>query len=88
MSASIKNTLMTFTNLHSTLGKPIIKSNVASICKLLQIMKDINYVYQRDHIKMNKLITDMIQYFEFLCLTIIGEAKVSICIYNYYNVFG
>lgn len=55
------------------------------ICKLLETLKNISYFYQKNHIKMNKLITDMIQYYEFLCLTIIGEAKVSICINNYNN---
>lgn len=75
---SIKHTIMTFTNLHSTLGKPIIKSNVIVICRLLETMKNIGYVYQKNHIKMNKLIIDMIQCFEFECLSIIGEVKVSV----------
>lgn len=68
---------MTFTNLHSTLGKPLIKSNVMLISNLLETMKNIGYVYQKNHIAMDKLITDIIQYYEFLCLSIINEVKVS-----------
>jgi len=71
---------MTFTNLHSTLGKPLIKSNVMLICKLLETMKNIGYIYQKHHISMEKLVTDIIQYYEFLCLSIIGNVKVrNIC---------
>lgn len=55
------------------------------ICRLLETLKNISYVYQKNHIKMNKLITDMIQYFEFLCLTVIGEVKVRIYFYDYNN---
>lgn len=67
---------MTFTNLHSTLEKPLTKSNVMLICNLLETVKNIGYVYHKNHIAMDKLITDIIQYLEFLCLTIIGEVKV------------
>lgn len=67
---------MIFTNLHSTLEKPLIKSNVMLICKLLETMKNIGYIYQKHHISMKKLVADIIQYYEFLCLSIIGDVKV------------
>lgn len=76
MCTSIKKTITTFTNLHSTLGKPLIKSNVILLCRLLETMKNIGYVYQKNYILMNKMIMDIIQYFEFLCLCIIEEVKV------------
>lgn len=78
---------MTFTNLHRTLGKPLIKSNVMLICKLLETMKNIGYVYQKHHISMEKLLTDIIQYYEFLCLSIISDVKVKYnCeLYVYYT---
>lgn len=69
-------------NLHSTLGKPLIKSNVILICRLIETMKNIGYIYQKNHIVMDKLITDIIQYFEFLCLSIIGQVKVRVVILN------
>lgn len=82
---SIKNTIITFTNLHSTLGKPLMKSNVVLICRLLETMKNIGYVYQKNRIVMDKLITDIIQYLEFLCLSIINEVKVRIFFFNKSN---
>lgn len=82
MCTSIKNTIITLMNLHSTLGKPLIKSNVILICRLIETMKNISFVYQNNHIVMDKLITDIIQYFEFLCLSIIGQVKVRIFILN------
>lgn len=45
-------------------------------------MKNISYVYQKNHILMNKIITDIIQYLEFVCLSIINEAKVRIFLIN------
>ncbi|CAI6354546.1 unnamed protein product [Macrosiphum euphorbiae] len=77
LCTSIKNTVITLMNLHSTLGKPLIKSNVILICRLIETMKNIGYIYQKNHIVMDKLITDIIQYFEFLCLSIIGQVKIS-----------
>jgi len=71
-------------NLHSTLGKPLIKSNVILICRLIETMKNIGYIYQKNHIVMDKLITDIIQYFEYLCLSIIGQVKVRIFMLNMY----
>lgn len=75
---------MTLMNLHSTLGKPLIKSNVILICRLIETMKNFGYIYQKNHIAMDKLITDIIQYFEFLCLSIIGQVKVRTFILNIY----
>lgn len=65
-----------FTNLHSTLGKPLIKSYAILLYRLLETMKNIGYIYQKNYIFMYKLIMDTIQYFEFLCLSIIEEVKV------------
>ncbi|VVC44144.1 Hypothetical protein CINCED_3A019506 [Cinara cedri] len=77
LCTSIKNTIITFTNLHSILGKPLIKSNVILICRLLETLKNIGYVYQKNHIVMDKLIMDIVQYLEYLCLSIINEAKIA-----------
>lgn len=84
LCTSIKNTITTFTNLHSTLEKPLIKSNGILICILLETMKNISYIYQKNHIKMDKLLTDIIQYFEYLCLSIITEVKVRMFLSTIY----
>eukprot|EP00102_Acyrthosiphon_pisum_P025924 XP_016663134.1 PREDICTED: WASH complex subunit 7-like [Acyrthosiphon pisum] len=48
------------------------------MCRLIESMKNIGYIYQKNHIVvMDKLKTDIIQYFEFLCLSIIGQVKVN-----------
>ncbi|XP_025203475.1 WASH complex subunit 4 isoform X2 [Melanaphis sacchari] len=86
LCTSIKNTIITLMNLHSTLSKPLIKSNVVLICRLIETMKNIGYIYQNNHIVMDKLITDIIQYFEFLCLSIIGQVKISCADDRNFNV--
>lgn len=64
--------------MHSALGKPLIKSNVVLICRLFETLKNIGYFYQKNHILMDKLITDIIQQLECSCLSIIADVKVSL----------
>ncbi|XP_050529563.1 WASH complex subunit 4 isoform X2 [Daktulosphaira vitifoliae] len=75
----IKNVIITFTNLHSTLGRPLTKSNVILVCQLFETLNNIGYIFHKNHIKTSKLITDIVQYLEHRCLSIIGEVKLTFC---------
>lgn len=48
-------------------------------------MKNIDYVYKNNQIKIAKLIADIIQYLEYMCLSIINNVKVRVFI-NHFSV--
>lgn len=68
--------LNTLTNLHGALGKPMTRSSVLSLCKLVENIKSIEYIYSRHSTTIAKAVHHMIQRLTYQALSIIATVKV------------
>lgn len=85
LSAKIRKLLMTLTNLHGSLGKPMTKSSVLSLCKLVELMKAIECIYNRHNYTIAKTINHVIQRLTYQMLVVITTAKKGLVLDKHYS---
>jgi WASH complex subunit 7 len=80
-ACEISRLLKTITNLHVTLAKPMTKTAVLALCKLVELLKGIQHIYHRHYMTIAESINHVLQHLAFQALNIIGSAKVCSCLF-------
>ncbi|XP_069694005.1 WASH complex subunit 4 isoform X2 [Periplaneta americana] len=77
-ASEINRLLKTMTNLHVTLAKPMTKTAVLALCKLIELLKGIQHMYHRHYITIAESINHVVQHLAFQALSIIATAKKGV----------
>lgn len=75
---NIHHLLKTIMNLHVSLAKPMTKTSVLALCRLIELLKAIEHTFHRRSMLVTESINHIIQHLSFLALASIGAAKVSL----------
>lgn len=67
--------LKTVMNLHAALGKPMTKTVVLALCKLVELLKSIERTYQHHYFRIAQSVNHVLQYLNYQILNIIINAK-------------
>nr|CAD7454963.1 unnamed protein product [Timema tahoe] len=84
-ASNISQLLKTITNLHVSLAKPIMKTAVIALCKLVELLKGIEHTYHRNYMSISESINHVVQYLTFRILTIVGATKKSLIQDKHYS---
>jgi WASH complex subunit 7 len=79
-ACEIGHLLKTITNLHAALAKPMTKTAVLALCKLVELLKGIQHMYHRHYMTTAQSINHVVQHLAFQALSIIVSAKVCVCL--------
>ncbi|KAG8185393.1 hypothetical protein JTE90_018615 [Oedothorax gibbosus] len=72
---SINHLVKTVTNLHVLLAKPMTKTCVLALCKLVEMLKAIQGTYHRHTVVISESLTHIVQHLGYLALSIINIGK-------------
>jgi len=75
---NISHLLRTVMNLHVALAKPMTKSAVLSLCRLLELLKSIEHTFHRRTMLVTESVNHVIQFLSFKALSSIATAKKRI----------
>jgi len=76
----ISHLLKTITNLHVALAKPMTKTAVLALCKLVELLKGIQHTYHCHYLTTAQSINHVVQHLAYQALSIIVAAKVCCCL--------
>lgn len=74
---NISHLVKTIMNLHVALAKPMTKTAVHALCRLIELLKAIEHTYHRRSMLIASTINDVQCHLCFTALTAIGVAKVG-----------
>lgn len=74
------------TNLHAAEGKPMTKSVVMDLCRLIELLKGFQLTFQRHIIPLVHCIILVTQHISHQALQLISATKVSILFTNSYRI--
>lgn len=69
--------LTTLTNLHGSMAKPMTKTSVVGLCRLVELVKTVRQTYLRHGTVIARSVAHIVQRLSFQALTIIASAKVG-----------
>ncbi|XP_078001541.1 WASH complex subunit 4-like [Glandiceps talaboti] len=75
---SINHLIRTFMNLHVTLNKPMTRTAVLSLCRLIEMLKSIQYTFHHRTMLVADTINHIVQHLQFMALASISTAKKRI----------
>lgn len=75
---NISHQVKTITNLHVTLSKPMVKSSVLALFKMVEMLKAIEATFHRQSILICESITHVVQHLSYIALVAINQAKKKI----------
>jgi len=75
---NISHMIRTIMNLHVALSKPMTKSAVLAFCKLIELLKSIEYTFHRRSMFVAENINHIIQHFSFKAMAAVDVAKKRI----------
>ena len=81
LSYNIGNLVRTTLNLHSEQGKPMTKSGVLAICKLIELLKCIQYTFHRQSMTVATYITHIVNHYELSLLLMLETSMVGTYMY-------
>lgn len=79
LSYNISNLVRTTLNLYSQQGKNLGKSNVLAVCKLIELLKCIQYTFHRQSMTVATYITHIINHYELNLLMGLDASTVRCC---------
>ena len=74
---NINHLVRTYMNLHVALSKPMTKTAVLALCKLVELLKAIEHTFHRRSMLIAESVNHIVQYLSFMALASIATAKVS-----------
>ncbi|XP_066997256.2 WASH complex subunit 4 isoform X2 [Anabrus simplex] len=74
-ACTISQLLNTVANLHVYLAKPMTKAAALALCKMVELLKGIQYMYHRHYMAIAESVNHVIQHLAFQALNIIAGAK-------------
>ena len=74
----MSNMVKTLLTLHLKLGKPMSKSSVLSICRVIELLKCIQYTFHRQAITVADHLLHAINYYELALLSHLEKLSVSL----------
>ncbi|KAK7791494.1 hypothetical protein R5R35_008848 [Gryllus longicercus] len=74
-ACTISHLLKTVTNLHVSLAKPMTKTAVIALCKMIELLKGIQHMYHRHFMAVSESVNHVIQHLSYRALSIIATAK-------------
>ena len=77
LAYSMSSLARTLLNLHSTLHKPMTKSAVLAVCKLIELLKCVQYTYHRRAILVVDYSSLIVNHYELLLLSQLESASVG-----------
>lgn len=84
LSYNISNLLRTTVNLHSEQKTPMTKSGVLAICKLIELLKCIQYTFHRRSMTVATYITHIVNHYELSLLMGLDMSSVSSLVQHTY----
>ena len=78
LASDMSRVLKTVLNLHTALSKPMTKATVLYLCKLIELLKSIEMIYQNYYFFMCEPLNHIRQYLAYLALNTIKNAKSRI----------
>ncbi|XP_022098788.1 WASH complex subunit 4-like [Acanthaster planci] len=75
---NISNLVRTVMNLHAHMNKPMTKTAVLALCRLIEMLKSIEHTFHRRTMLVAESITHIIQYLQFTSLALVNGAKKRI----------
>ncbi|XP_076340851.1 strumpellin and WASH-interacting protein isoform X2 [Tachypleus tridentatus] len=75
LSWSISNQVKTVMNLHVTLAKPMTKTSVLALCRMIEMLKAIEATFHKHTMHICENITHIVQHLGYIALTAINAAK-------------
>ena len=88
LAYNLSNLVRTTLNLHSEQGKPMTKSGVLAVCKLIELLKCIQYTFHRQSMTVATYITHIVNHYELSLLLGLDASMVGIlcnivCVFIY-----
>lgn len=77
LAHTVKYSIETVVNLHTTLGRPMGKACALSVCHLMESLKAIENTYYRHSTLLAESLPHVMQYLTCQVLSIVSVAKVS-----------
>ncbi|XP_059490838.1 WASH complex subunit 4 [Neocloeon triangulifer] len=65
-------------NLHVHLGVPILRSSVVNLCKLVELMKNVEFMYYSKSIAIGESLNHLIQHLTYQIIAIVANAKKTL----------
>ncbi|XP_071809991.1 WASH complex subunit 4-like [Asterias amurensis] len=75
---NISNLVRTVMNLHAHMNKPMTKTAVLALCRLIEMLKSIEHTFHRRTMLVAESITHIIQHLQFTALALVNGAKKRI----------
>ncbi|XP_072038890.1 WASH complex subunit 4-like [Amphiura filiformis] len=75
---NISNLIRTIMNLHAHMNKPMTKTAVLALCRLIEMLKSIEHTFHRRTMLIAESITHIIQHLQFMALASVNTAKKRI----------
>lgn len=69
--------LRTLTNLHVALAKPMSRSSVVALCRLVEILQGVRSMYHRHSVTISRSVVHVSQHLLYQALTTVSAAKVN-----------
>lgn len=79
LSYNISSLVRTTLNLHSEQGRKLGKHNVLAVCKLIELLKCIQYTFHRQSMTVATYITHIINHYELSLLMGLDASTVRYC---------
>ena len=77
LAYSMSNLVRTLLSLHSALGKPMTKSAVLAVCRILELLKCIQYTFHRQAMSMVDYVALVVNHYELMLLSYLEATSVS-----------
>ncbi|XP_071816027.1 WASH complex subunit 4-like [Apostichopus japonicus] len=75
---NIRNTIRSVMNLHAHMNKPLTKTAVLALCRMVEMLKSIEHTFHRGTMLVAESVTHIIQHLQFMALAAIATAKKRI----------
>ena len=78
LGTSMSNMVKTLLTLHMRLGKPMSKSSVLSICRVIELIKCVQYTFHRKALTVAEYLVLIINHYELALLSNLETVSVSL----------
>lgn len=78
LACGMSRLLRTLTNLHVALAKPMSRSSVAALCRLVEVLQGVRSMYHRHSVSISRSVVHVSQHLLYQALTTVTAAKKSL----------
>lgn len=74
-ASTLNSNINTVLNLHGKLSIPLTKTSVIALCKMMEMLKAVEFMFNRHSLAIVTMVTHICQHLSFLVINIVGRAK-------------